>query len=195
MNFPSCSDFMLSLGLSALQISPVSGIYLVFAELLLLDSGCKNSLAIFLWFLGNELCRLDNYYCCYMWNLLSVWNHSCLIPTSIWKVHMWQSAPNGAKWHHPTSAAFSYGRIVTLVVRNTFSVRVSLPDTSLKPSEAGLAAYNESSCCVLQTFLDASGNYMNSQMSPFFFGCCFKSLPIRTTLYQTKRLFSLFFIS
>lgn len=68
VNFSSCSDFMLSLGLSTLQISPVRGMYLVLAELLLLDSGCKNSLITFLSFLGNEVCRLENYYCCYMWN-------------------------------------------------------------------------------------------------------------------------------
>lgn len=168
MNFSSCSDFMLSLGLSALQISPVSGMYLVLAELLLLDSGCKNSLIPFPSFLGNEVCRLENYYCCYMWNLLSIWNHSSWIPASMWKAHIWQSAPNRAKWHHPASAAFSYGRIATLVVRKTFSLGVSLPNTSLKPSEAELVPYNESSCCVLQTFSDASSNYMNSQLSPFF---------------------------
>lgn len=162
------SHLVLSLGLSALQISPASGMYLVLAGLLLLDSGGKNSLVTFLWFLGNEVCRLENYYCCYLWKLLSIWNHSSLVPTSMWKAHIWQSAPNSAKWHHPTSAASSYGRIATLVVRNTFSLRVSLPDTSLKPSEAELVPYNESSCCVLQTFQDASGNYMNSQMSPFF---------------------------
>lgn len=194
VNFSSCSDFMLSLGLSTLQISPVRGMYLVLAELLLLDSGCKNSLITFLSFLGNEVCRLENYYCCYMWNLLSIWNHSSWIPTSMWKAHIWQSAPNRAKWHHPASAAFSYVRIATLVVRKTFSLRISLPDNLWSPLKQNWYHIMKAVTVSYRLFQLLLAITWFLSCLPFF-GCFCKSLPTSTTLYQSKCLFSLFFIS
>jgi len=65
MNFSSRSDFVQSLSLSALQISPVVDMFPVLAELLLLDSGCKNNFVRFLSFLGNKVFLDLDYQCCH----------------------------------------------------------------------------------------------------------------------------------
>lgn len=50
INFFSCSDFTVNLGLFALQIFPALAVFPVLVELLLLDSGCKNNCRISLIF-------------------------------------------------------------------------------------------------------------------------------------------------